>query len=199
MYPAVNETDHDHVYAANNHSHPPQGYVMQMPSYGIPHPYPPPPPPPPYNSSSSRAIPRTHHWSTGLCRCLDDPGICLVTACCPCVTFGLIAEIVDKGDPSCTCNGTIYGALLGLTGLACLYSCYYRSKLRAQYDLPEAPCMDCLVHFCCETCALCQEYRELKNRGFDLSIGWEANMERQRQGSVTVTVAPPMISPAMTR
>jgi len=31
--------------------------------------------------------------------------------------------------------------------------------------------MDCLVHFCCETCALCQEYRELKNRGYDLSIG----------------------------
>jgi hypothetical protein len=58
-----------------------------------------------------------------------------------------------------------------MTGLACLYSCCYRSKLRAQYDLPEAPCMDCLVHFCCETCTLCQEYRELKNRGYDLSIG----------------------------
>lgn len=72
---------------------------------------------------------------------------------------------------ACTCDGAIYGTLLALTGLACLYSCSYRSKLRAQYDLPEAPCMDCLVHFCCETCALCQEYRELKNRGFDLSIG----------------------------
>ncbi|AES90189.2 putative PLAC8 motif-containing protein [Medicago truncatula] len=115
--------------------------------------------------------PRTHQWSTRLCRCLDDPGICLVTCFCPCVTFGMIAEIVDKGNSTCTCDGTIYGALLAVTGLACLYSCYYRSKLRAQYDLPEAPCMDCLVHFCCETCALCQEYRELKNRGYDLSIG----------------------------
>jgi hypothetical protein len=46
-----------------------------MPSYGMPQqPY----APPPYMiSTSSRAIiPRTHHWSTGLCRCLDDPGIC---------------------------------------------------------------------------------------------------------------------------
>lgn len=84
---------------------------------------------------------------------------------------------------ACTCGGAIYGTLLSLSGLACLYSCYYRSKLRAQYDLPEAPCMDCLVHFCCETCALCQEYRELKNRGFDLSIGntyltcdWQINI-----------------------
>jgi hypothetical protein len=31
--------------------------------------------------------------------------------------------------------------------------------------------VDCLVHFCCETCALSQEYRELKNRGFDMGIG----------------------------
>ncbi|KAJ1254850.1 hypothetical protein BS78_K317600 [Paspalum vaginatum] len=29
---------------------------------------------------------------------------------------------------------------------------------------------------------LVPEYRELKNRGFDLGIGWEANMERQRRG-----------------
>ena len=72
---------------------------------------------------------------------------------------------------ACTCNGTIYGTLLALSELACLYSCDYRSKMRAQYDLPEAPCIDCLVHFCFKTCALCQEYRELKNHGFDLTIG----------------------------
>jgi hypothetical protein len=28
-----------------------------------------------------------------------------------------------------------------------------------------------LVHFFCEPCALCQEYRELRNRGFDMGIG----------------------------
>ncbi|RDX82251.1 Cell number regulator 1 [Mucuna pruriens] len=166
MYPTVNE--HDEVYAAH-HSHP--GYVLPVvvaPNYGTPQqiqPY-----APPYTSTSVRSLIRTQRWSTGLCRCLDDPGNCLVTCFCPCVTFGLIAEIVDKGNTTCTCGGTIYGMILAVSGLACLYSCYYRSKLRAQYELPEAPCMDCLVHFCCETCALCQEYRELKNRGFDLSI-----------------------------
>jgi len=82
--------------------------------------------------------------------------------------FWCVFSVIYAG---CTCNGAIYATLLSLSGLACLYSCYYRSKMRAQYELPEAPCMDCLVHFCCETCALCQEYRELKNRGFDLSIG----------------------------
>ncbi|KAL1125407.1 hypothetical protein V6Z11_A13G042100 [Gossypium hirsutum] len=40
----------------------------------------------------------------------------------------------------------------------------------------------CKVHFCCCPLALCQEYRELKNRGFDMEIGWEANMDRQKRG-----------------
>ncbi|PHT95536.1 Protein PLANT CADMIUM RESISTANCE 3 [Capsicum annuum] len=44
-------------------------------------------------------------------------------------------------------------------------------KMRKQYRLPENPCGDCLLHFCCEACALCQEYRELKHHGFDMSIG----------------------------
>lgn len=76
---------------------------------------------------------------------------------------------------ACVQCGTIY-ALLGLTGFACLLSCFNRSKLRAQYDLEEAPCADCLVHFCCPGCALCQEYRELKQfRGFDMGIGMKAS------------------------
>ncbi|XP_030485717.2 protein PLANT CADMIUM RESISTANCE 3 [Cannabis sativa] len=136
----------------------------------------------------------TGKWSSGLCHCCDDPANCMVTCFCPCITFGQIAEIVDKGSSTCGCRGAIYG-LVNMTGLACLYSCIYRSRLRGQYGLEEAPCVDCLVHFCCETCALCQEYRELKYHGFDLGIGWEANLERQQRG---VTAAPMMVPP-MTR
>lgn len=78
MYPTVNESD---PYAGQSHPPPPpppQGYVLQgmMPSYyGIPQPQPQ-PYAPPYITTNSRAAPRAHHWSTGLCRCLDDPGIC---------------------------------------------------------------------------------------------------------------------------
>lgn len=65
----------------------------------------------------------------------------------------------------------MYGLICASTGMGCLYSCLYRSKLRAEYDLDEGECPDILVHCCCEHLALCQEYRELKNRGFDLGIG----------------------------
>ncbi|XP_047337846.1 cell number regulator 1-like [Impatiens glandulifera] len=147
------------------------------------HPY------PAYISPTVRSVSVSRHWSTGLCHCCDDPANCCITGFCPCITFGQIAEIVNKGSPQCGVSGTFYCMLLA-TGLACLYSCSYRSRLRGQYDLHEAPCVDCLVHFCCETCALCQEYRELKNRGFDMGIGWEANVDRQTRGVTTVPSVP---------
>ncbi|KAG6539073.1 hypothetical protein ZIOFF_004226 [Zingiber officinale] len=97
-----------------------------------------------------------------------------ITTCfCPCVTFGQVAEIVDKGSCSCGANGALYALIMFATGgCACVYSCCYRSKLRAQYGLREEPCPDCLIHCCCcECCSLAQMYRELNRRGFDMSIG----------------------------
>ncbi|KAG1358730.1 putative Cell number regulator 1 [Cocos nucifera] len=76
-----------------------------------------------------------------------------------------------------------------------MYSCFYRTKLRQQYSLEKKPCNDCLVHCCCEGLALCQEYRELQRRGFDMSIGWEANMDKKRQGATL----PPGIQEGMSR
>ncbi|CAI9278478.1 unnamed protein product [Lactuca saligna] len=123
-------------------------------------------------------------WSTGLFECDSDVSNCCITCWCPCIPLGQIAEITDKGSTSCVVHGTLYTILLVLTGCQWIYSCMYLSKMRQQYLLPEEPCNDCLVHFCCEPCAMCQEYRELKYRGFDMSLGWYGNMERQNGGVV---------------
>ncbi|XP_073109386.1 protein PLANT CADMIUM RESISTANCE 2-like [Elaeis guineensis] len=132
-------------------------------------------------------------WSTGLFDCCDDVGNCCVTCFCPCVTFGQVAEIVDQGSISCAASGALYALIFCVTGCNCLYSCFYRSKMRGQFFLEESPCADCLVHCCCEMCALCQEYRELKCRGFDLHSGREGNLGRQ---SATL---PPVIEGGMSR
>ncbi|KAJ6431684.1 PROTEIN PLANT CADMIUM RESISTANCE 1-RELATED [Salix viminalis] len=108
-------------------------------------------------------------WSTGLCDCFDDWRNCCVTFWCPCITFGKIAEIVDKGSSSC-----------------------------GQYLLRETPCGDCLVHCCCEYCSLCQEYRELKSRGYDLSIGWHGNVEKKNR-SLEMASVPPHVEEGMSR
>ncbi|KAF8024636.1 hypothetical protein BT93_F1723 [Corymbia citriodora subsp. variegata] len=127
-------------------------------------------------------------WTTGLCGCFEDPSNCIITCCCPCITFGQNAEIIDRGGTSCVVGGLIY-YLLAHVGVACLYTCSYRTKLRGLHSLQEDPCADCLVHWCCIYCALCQEYRELKNCGFDPSIGWVANAEKMNKGAATM---PPM-------
>ncbi|KAJ0981350.1 hypothetical protein J5N97_009605 [Dioscorea zingiberensis] len=164
--------------------------------------YPPPPQPvttgipmtgmTPFQVSSQAEGP----WSTGLCNCCDDVSNCCVTCFCPCITFGQIAEIVDRGSTSCGASGALYTLILCVTGCHCIYSCFYRSKMRAQYSLHESPCNDCLVHCCCEHCALCQEYRELKRRGFNMDIGWQANLENQGHGQA---VLPPNVQAGMTR
>ncbi|CAI9296914.1 unnamed protein product [Lactuca saligna] len=119
------------------------------------------------------------NWSSSLCACCSDVPNCCLTCLCPCITFGQIAEIIDQGNTSCGEHGALYALIQAFTGCGCLYSCTNRTKMRSQFGLRENPCPDCLVHFFCEPCALCQEYRELKHRGFDISIGWEGNMERQ--------------------
>uniref|UniRef100_A0A1D1Y102 Protein PLANT CADMIUM RESISTANCE 2 n=1 Tax=Anthurium amnicola TaxID=1678845 RepID=A0A1D1Y102_9ARAE len=134
-------------------------------------------------------------WSTGLCGCCDDVGNCCMTFFCPCVTFGRIAEIVDRGSTSCGASGALYTLIACVTGCGCLYSCFYRSKMRRQYSLPDSPCNDCLVHCCCEACALCQEYRELKNRGYDMALGWQGHVEKQAGGPT----APPATQSGMSR
>ncbi|KAF8021098.1 hypothetical protein BT93_G1504 [Corymbia citriodora subsp. variegata] len=102
-------------------------------------------------------------WSSGLFSCFDDIPTCCLSCWCPCITFGRIAEIADQGSHA-LCIGALYTLIALLTGCACCYSCFFRTKIRHQYQLQEDPCNDCLVHFCCECCALTQEYRELKTQ-----------------------------------
>ncbi|KAF7133392.1 hypothetical protein RHSIM_Rhsim09G0064200 [Rhododendron simsii] len=163
---------------------------------------PPPPPPPPYDQPAegipvdsadnfySENVPQIPvpvrpkplvPWSTGLCDCFDDVNNCCLTCWCPCITFGRIAEIVDKGSSSCGTSGALYTLITCVTGCPCFFSCFYRAKMRQQYSLQENPCGDCLLHCCCESCALCQEYRELTNRGFNLPVGWHGNVEKQKR------------------
>ncbi|KAK3148845.1 hypothetical protein QOZ80_3AG0209440 [Eleusine coracana subsp. coracana] len=128
-------------------------------------------------------------WSSGLFDCFDDCGLCCLTCWCPCITFGRVAEIVDRGASSCGTSGALYALLGALTGCQWIYSCTYRQKMRAQFGLADAPCCDCCVHFCCEACALCQEYKELKARGFDPDLGWQM-AAAQNAGAAAYPPAP---------
>ncbi|CAN6550090.1 unnamed protein product [Malus baccata var. baccata] len=123
-------------------------------------------------------------WTTGLLDCFSDCSVCCLGFWCPCVVAGRVAEIVSKGHTSCFQQGGLYALINHYTHLAfCIpcgfcITCGFRTKLREQYMLEEKPCNDCCVHFFCHSCALCQEYRELENRGFNVILGWEQNASK---------------------
>ncbi|WJX54756.1 Protein PLANT CADMIUM RESISTANCE 10 [Trifolium repens] len=121
-------------------------------------------------------------WSSGICACCDDMPSCCIGCLCPCYLFGKNAEFLGSGTflGSCVTHFILWslfntacclltdGLFLGLPG--CLVSCYacgYRGILRSKYNLPEAPCGDFVTHCCCHLCAICQEYREIRERSGD--------------------------------
>ncbi|KAL5546942.1 hypothetical protein UlMin_006629 [Ulmus minor] len=118
-------------------------------------------------------------WSSGICACCDDMQSCCVGLFCPCFLFGKNAEFLGSGTliGSCVthfilcafantvCCLLTDGIFLGLPGcfVAC-YACGYRRALRSKYNLQEAPCGDLVTHLFCHLCAICQEYREIRER-----------------------------------
>ncbi|PQQ18066.1 protein PLANT CADMIUM RESISTANCE 7-like [Prunus yedoensis var. nudiflora] len=132
--------------------------------------------------------PQQSNWSVGLCKCGEDVTTCCITCFLPCITFGRIAEVVDEGRNSCLSHSIVYGLLCTMQ-CQWVYSCMYRQRLRQKFVLPDEPCGDCCVHFCCEPCALCQEHAELKSRGF--------NPSNPSKGCIGPPTAAPQVPPSM--
>ncbi|GJP48342.1 hypothetical protein CLOM_g7643 [Closterium sp. NIES-68] len=117
-------------------------------------------------------------WTTGLCGCMEDCSSCCCALWCPCIVVGRNAEIVTDGFTDFSTASCLWFLIEILVGMGCLYSCGFRQKLRQKYMLPAKPCGDCCVHFFCFYCSICQEYRELKNRGWEPSLGYSGNTRR---------------------
>ncbi|KAL6199103.1 hypothetical protein ACLB2K_028890 [Fragaria x ananassa] len=123
-------------------------------------------------------------------------GFAVTTALVPCLTFGQIAEVVDDGNTTCATSGLLYGLVAAFSGMPCLVSCAYRTKIRNMYGLVEAPASDWLTHLFCEPCALCQEHKELQRRGLDPSRGWQGNAAASGM-NVRSHMTPPVINHRM--
>lgn len=137
-------------------------------------------------------------WTTGLCDCNEDCKLCCLAYWCPCIVFGQIAEILDNGSTSCLQAGLTYYALMHVACTSC-YTCTYRKKMRLKFNLETKPCADYCVHRYCESCAMAQEYRELKRRGFDPALGWAVSVERMRTGQAGIAMTVPPEGQAMNR
>ncbi|KAJ0430788.1 putative PLAC8 motif-containing protein [Helianthus annuus] len=88
----------------------PTNSEYSQPAFGQPMPASAPPPygqpaQAPYNQSVApppQSMMYPSQWSSGLCDCTSDVSNCCLTCWCPCIPFGQIAEILDKGT-TCKC------------------------------------------------------------------------------------------------
>ncbi|KAI4295332.1 hypothetical protein L6164_035388 [Bauhinia variegata] len=136
------------------------------------------------SAGSNGANQMQNQWSSGICACCDDMQSCCIGLFCPCFLFGKNAEFLGSGTflGSCVTHFVLWtlvntaccfltdGILLGVGVPGCfvsIYACGYRRALRSKYNLQEAPCGDLVTHFFCHLCAICQEYREIRERSGD--------------------------------
>ncbi|CAN4100243.1 unnamed protein product [Withania somnifera] len=129
-------------------------------------------------------------WSTGLFDCHLDQTNAVMTAFLPCVTFGQIAEVLDGGQMTCPLGTFIYLLMMPALCSQWIMGSKYRTQLRQRYNLVEAPYSDIISHIFCPCCALCQEFRELRNRGLDPALGWNGIVAQQHYGNQQVNQAP---------
>ncbi|UJR36849.1 hypothetical protein I4U23_029562 [Adineta vaga] len=103
-------------------------------------------------------------WKEAVCDCFHDGHICCYGFWCCCCLYG---ENVAKIENSSRCftHCCIY-TLLSMFGCCCLIHSVKRGRIRERYGIVEDACGDCFITCCCSTCAICQEAREMKIRGY---------------------------------
>lgn len=75
-------------------------------------------------------------WSSGLCACFENVGICAKSYFCPCIVAGQIGEALGEG---CCYHG--FCSLMGPVGIYC--GAQNRGKLREKYQIPVSYSLVC--------------------------------------------------------
>lgn len=100
------------------------------------------------NQPSPMTVAGPRLWSSDLCSCCDDMGICCLGLFCPCILGVQLAT--DMGESSCL-PCCVSGWLMGL-----------RIKMRTQNNIQGSIMNDSCVTCFCGICSLCQMAREME-------------------------------------
>ncbi|CAB3988131.1 Hypothetical predicted protein [Paramuricea clavata] len=91
-------------------------------------------------------------WSTGMCACFDECGVCLVGLCSCLFCLPFIECQVSGAARECCC-----------VGICCPIA--LRTKIRTRHNIQGDIVEDCCAIACCYYCAMCQMQRELNTHG----------------------------------
>jgi len=103
-------------------------------------------------------------WHEGFFDCCTPVDTCLLTCCCPCITFGKTHHRLNKdaalkgySPVNVSCLGWWVSACFGVP---CIPQMLQRHDIRSRYHLQGEGVMDCLKAWCCACCDLVQQDKE---------------------------------------
>ncbi|XP_075062245.1 cornifelin homolog [Mixophyes fleayi] len=103
-------------------------------------------------------------WSSGMCDCCEDCGICCCALWCfPCMQCNTVSEFGE-----CMCLPLLDPMMMGYIGCSGVcppITMAMRSSVRERYKIQGSICDDCVRSCCCYSCTWCQMAREIKRRG----------------------------------
>jgi len=97
-------------------------------------------------------------WDTQLLECLED-----ITLCCTVLFFPGCMLAHQKSVLTYTECSPGDAALMCLCLPCCIYST--RNDIKAKYGILDEPCFDCAATFCCASCAIAQQHRQMRLHG----------------------------------
>ncbi|MBN3305180.1 PLAC8 protein, partial [Amia calva] len=103
------------------------------------------------------SVQRSNKWTTGICNCCDDMGICCYGLfCLPCLECQTASEMGECCCLPCLCPGIAPVAM--------------RTGIRERYGIPGSILVDAIALCFCHCCVFCQMAREIKNRGKPVNV-----------------------------
>lgn len=106
----------------------------------------------------------TSDWSVGLFDCFNDMNSCIDIWCCPSCAVCRQMDAADGISDSMNMMG-----FLGIFCFGCIaasiFNCVTRMNIANKYGIAENGCTTCLIATFCTGCGMCQQHRELTNRG----------------------------------
>jgi len=91
-------------------------------------------------------------WSSSICACFDDCGICVVVWLLPC--YQMAQNKADADFRECHCCDSMHCSTTAIY--------YNRTQIKAKYGIAQDPCNDCCISTFCGHCAVCQQARHMK-------------------------------------
>ncbi|XP_075705653.1 cornifelin homolog [Rhinoderma darwinii] len=99
-------------------------------------------------------------WSSGICDCCDDMGLCCFAFWCfPCFQCATTSNFGE-----CLCLPLLDMSSLGCNTYCPIISLAMRTAVRERHRIPGSIINDCCTAYWCLSCSWCQMAREIKKR-----------------------------------